>query len=307
MKEVYCSECGKKNTDDKITCESCGSTLKTDKIITKRKINNFEELITEENLEKLKNTPFTPLAYKSILEEIIRKGYDNYVYDNSISVLDNVYKLAEQYTHVYDKHKGNRALGLYSVNNIYVDERMVEAEKISTLIHELTHHLYYEIYEQWLMYVLNVEKSICIESFVLFMINQRPDLNTFNEYIAHTTQARYEEPGCETYSSFINLRKRYGIDVTKLLPHFTFGRSVSDDIKMIIDHYINEETKQKIIQQFDIDNIPKINEIHFEDLPRMTESEKINGMQLFLVEALTAIIENKELIEDLKTYAHLFK
>jgi len=307
MKEVYCSECGKKNTNDNITCESCGSTLKTDKIIPKNKINSFEELITEENLNILKNTPFTPVAYKSILEEIIRKGYVNYIYDENASVLDNVYKLAEQYTHVYDKHKGNKALGLYSVNTIYVDERMPEAEKISTIIHELTHHLYYEIYEQWLMYMFNVEKSTYIESFVLFMINERPDLHTFNEYIAHTTQMCFEEPGCQTYSSFISLRNNYGMDMTKMLPHFAFGRSVSDDIKMIIEHYIKEDTKQKIIQQFDIDNIPKINEIQIEDMPRMDVTGKINGMQSFLVDAMTATIKNKDLMEDLKTFNHYFK
>ena len=307
MKEVYCSECGKKNTDDNITCESCGSTLKTDKIIPKRKINSFEELITEENLEILINTPFTPVVYKSILEEIVRKGYDNFIYDENASVLDNVYKLAEQYTHIYDKHKGNKALGLYSVNNIYVDERMPEAEKITTIIHELTHHLYYEIYEQWLMYVFNVEKSVYIESFVLFMLNGRPDLHAFNEYIAHTTQAQFEEPGCQTYSSFISLRNKYELDMTKFIPHFAFGRSVSDDIKMIIEYYIKEETKQKIIQQFDIDNIPKVYEIQFEDMPRMDETEKIKGMQSFLVEAMAATIKNKDLMENLETFNHLFE
>ena len=306
MKEVYCSECGKKNTNEKIKCESCGSTLKTDKIIPRKKINSFEELITEENLKILKNTEFTPLTYKSILEEIVRKGYDNYIYDENASVLENVYKLAEQYTHVYDKHKGNRALGLYSVNELYVDERMPEAEKISTIIHELTHHLYYEIFEQWLMYVFNVEKSIYLESFALFMMGNRV-LNTFNEYIAHTTQARFEEPGCQTYSSFISLRNKYGLDMTKLVPLFAYGRSVSDDIKMIIEYYINEETKQKIIQQFDIDNIPKINEIKFEDLPRLPEKEKINAMQSFLVEAMTEALKDKEAMEYLKTFDHLFK
>ena len=305
MKEIYCSECGKKNTNDKIVCESCGSTLKTDQIITKKKINSFEELVTEENLEILKNTQFTSEAYRSILEEIIRKGYNNFVYDNNLSVLENVHNLAEQYAHVYDKHKGNRALGLYSVNEIFIDERMSEAQKISTIIHELTHHLYYEIFEQWLMYVFNVEKSIYIESFILFMLGNSLINRIFNEYIAHTTQARFEEPGCQTYSSFISLRND-AFDPKEYIIYFEYGRAVSDDIKMIIEHFINEETKQKIIQQFDIDNIPKINEIHFEDLPRANEAKKIAGMQFFLIDAMTFVLENKKDMELLKTFDQYF-
>ena len=303
MKEVYCSECGKKNIDNNVKCESCGSTLKTDKIITKKHINSLEELVTEENLEILKNTQFTPEAYKSILEEIIRKGYDNFIYDNSTSVLDNVYKLAEQYTHIYAKHKGNHTLGLYSTNEIYLDERLPEAKKISTIIHELTHHLYAEIFEQWLMYVFNVEKSIYLESFVLFTLGF-PMNSIFNEYIAHTTQARFEEPECQSYSSFISLRNKYGIDLNKNVIYFEYGRAVSDDIKMIIEYFINEETKQKIIQQFDIDNIPKINEIQFEDLPRANQREKFEGMQFFLIDAMSVALQNEDALEKLKTLNH---
>ena len=305
MKEIYCSECGKKNKADNIICEFCSSTLKTDKIVQGKAINSFEDLITEENIKLLINTSFTPEVYRSILEEIIRTGYDNFQYDFNVSVLDNVFQLAEQYTHVYAKHKGNSALGLYSANNIYLDERMPEAKKISTLIHELTHHIYYEIYEQWLMYIFKIEKNIYLEAFVLFSLSL-PHLKAFNEYIAHTTQSRFEEPGCQNYSSFVELRTEYKLNMKELAPHFAFGRSVSDGITMIIGSFINDSVREQIIEQFDIDNIPKINEIDFNNLPRMSEQDKIDGMKKFLIDAAMAAFKNKDDREFLKTFAQYF-
>ena len=298
MKEVYCSVCGKKSKSDGIKCEFCSSTLKTDLVETGKKINSFEELVTEENLEILKKTKFTSQAYKAILEEIIRMGYDNFQYDENASVLDNVYQLAEQYTHVYSKHKGGE-LGVYSSNEIYYDERMPEAHKISTLIHELTHHLYSEIYEQWLMYTFKVEKSIYLEAFALFTL-QHPIFKTFNEYIAHTTQARFEEPGCQGYGSFIKLREMYDLDLNRVKEQFAFGRSVSDDITKIIEYNINDDVRKKIIEQFDMDNIPKINEIHFEDLPRMSEKDKLMNMQGILINAMESALKNEESMKFLK-------
>lgn len=305
MKEIYCSECGEKNKSSSIRCEYCGSTLKTDKIVKGKAINSFDDLITEENIQQLVDTPFTQDAYKSILEEIIRRGYDNFHYDVNASVLDNVYQLAEQYTHVYAKHKGNDSLGLYSANNIYLDERMPEAQKISTLIHELTHHLYYEIYEQWLMYTYKIEKNKYLEAFILFVLN-RPELKTFNEYIAHTTQARYEEAGCQSYSSFIDLRTKYALDMMKLTPHFDYGRSVSDDITMIIECFISENVKQKIIQQFDMDNMPKIYEVNFDDLPRMSEKDKIESMHAVLINSMMSAFKSKDIMDYLKTFDQYF-
>ena len=252
----------------------------------------------------LKQTKFTPTAYNTILEEILRIGYDKFTYNDNLTVLDNVYLLAEQYTHVYSKHKGNE-LGVYSTNDIYVDERRPEAQKTSTLIHELTHHLYYEIYEQWMMYALKVKKSIYIEAFVLFTL-QFPLFKTFNEYIAHTTQSKFEKPGCQGYGSFIKLRKDYGLDLNKFKEHFAYGRAVSEDITMIIEQFLDEKVREKIVKQFEIDNIAVINQIEIEDLDIMSQKDTAASMGLILIDAMSEALKYEKSMEYLKSLEQLF-
>lgn len=304
--KVYCSECGKANDSENIYCKSCNATLKTDKIEYGKQINSFEALITEENYKILNETYFTPKAYNAILEEIIRIGYDKFTYNENKSTLENVYDLVDEYVNIFAKHKGS-ALGYYVANEIFIDERLPEAEQIATLIHELTHHLYSEIFERWMMYALKVEKNIYIESFVLFS-TIFPERKFLNEYVAHTTEGQFILHGSQNYGSFIQIMEENKINLEEHKDLIALGRSISNDITNILEYFIDEDFRKRIIQQYTIDNVRRnYDQIKYEESPEMDENTKTEYMGVLLRSAFKACLEKEDYFKYLSTLKNEFK
>lgn len=296
MTDVYCSKCGKLNKNAGTYCKSCNNILKTDKINFGNKITSFNELFTEENYKKLENTYITLEIYESILGEINRIAKDNYIYDENKTTLENIYNLADQYTTLYTKHKGV-ALGYYISNEIFIDQRLPDSEQISTIIHELTHHIYAEILEQILIYSLNVEKSQYLEAFVAFAIY--PPIEKFlNEYIAHTTEGQFVLHGCQNYGSFINLMNEHHIIPEENQQIIALGRTISNDITQILENYIDEKLRKNIIKQYTIDNIRRdYTQIHFEESAEIKKEQVGEKLKYTLLMALRACLDDYRLID----------
>lgn len=305
MATVYCSECGSKNKEGNIYCKKCYKTLKTDKIEYGKSINSFDELITEENYNILYDTYFTPTMYQGIIDEIIRIGKNKFKYNKKDTALNNIINIAEQYVDIYSKRKGSSE-GFYVANQIYFEERSTEAEKIGTIIHELTHHLYAEIFEQFMMYALCVEKTKYIEAFVLFS-QTLPERQLLNEYVAHTTEGQFIIYGCQNYGSFIKIMEENNIKLDDVKDFLALGRAISNDITKILEEFIDEDLRKRIIQQYSIDNVPRtFDQIEFEEMEEVPPDFKPEMMGLLLREPMMACLKNNDVRKVLESYIDPF-
>ena len=305
MATVYCSECGSKNKSKDIHCTKCNSTLKTDKISYGEKITSFNKLITKENYQILSDTYFTSTMYQGVLDEIIRIGKNKFTYDENDTALNNIINLADQYVDIYSKRKGSSA-GFYIANQIYFEERSTDAEKIGTIIHELTHHLFAEIFEQFLMYALCVEKTKYIEAYVLFTFIP-PNLQLLNEYVAHTTEGQFIIHGCQNYGSFIKIMEENHIKLEEVKELLALGRAVSNDITMILEEFIDENLRKRIIQQYTINNVPRrFDQIEFEEVEEMPEDFKSEFIGVLLRGPMDACLKDKKIMEILRSRLDVF-
>lgn len=293
MTEIYCSNCGVKNTKSNKFCTECKKVLKTEKIKYGKQIDSFKDLLTNENYEILCNTDFSEEAYNGILEEIRNKAFYSFEYDENKSALDNIINFASSYVHINKKHKGS-VYGYYIANEINIDYRNPPSEIIATIIHELTHHIYSEIFEQWLMYTFNIEKNKYLEVFVSFCLAP-PIARIENEYIAHSVEGQYILQGCQDYTSFHDLLNKNKIKIEKIFGNLTYANSVSDDISSIYDEMITESLRQEIIEQY-INDKPEHNsgDISLEDVPKASVENKLDNMKLILQESFKEYLQDKK-------------
>ena len=294
---VFCFKCGRENNESDEICKYCKSPLFTKNNLKLGKYYHFEQIFTDKNLHILENHNFTEDDYKVILENIQDMGHynlDKITKDGNYSfnsILSKIAAITASYAPVNYKSRGAE-LGSYAFNLINVDDRLDNANQIATLIHELTHHLVSEIFEQILMYVWEVEKSDVIEAFVFFSLTCNPIPMLVNEYCAHSVEGRFVPHGYQNYGSFNNvLAENFDIekDIEMITHCSIYGNTLANDLIGVLESFINENLREDIKKQFkkDFQYPPQYDQILFERKEIMVCETLIDSIFSTLIVAFT--------------------
>ena len=226
----------------------------------------FKQIFTPENRNKLQSNHLTPTQYKDIFTKIkstsdnlLNKTIkENNIDFDSLSAFEKVLLFTKSFVEV-DYKAGGADLGNYAFNRINLDDRLDTSNQITTLIHELSHHLLAEIFEQSTMIILNTDKTIAIEAFVAFSLMCANPSILLNEYCAHTVEGRFTPHGYQNYGSFENILQRFDIrrDRDVIFMCMTVGNTFCKDILTIMEAFIDYNLREEIKQQFKKDyNFP---------------------------------------------------
>ena len=256
-----------------------------------------EELFSLSNIENFKINQISNVQYKELLNKIIDTAREifsqtlknNFINFNTLSTVDKIIIITKSFVNVTYKSDGEE-LGEYVLNSIEIDDRLFDANKITTIIHELSHHLIAEILEQMVMLKLNCEKTEVIEE-VIYEFLLADDCNLMDEYCAHAVEGRFTPHGYQNYASYNELNSRlsirYNSSYLNLL--IQLGYTFSKDILFIIESFITEELRQDIYQQFksDIRFKPDYEDIKMECREMLSDNEKLDTMNSFLEEFIS--------------------
>ncbi len=310
---VFCSKCGCENTDSEDKCKICGEFLVKEEYFSSKTYENFEDIFTDNNLKALDK--LTIDGYNTVIKNIEDMGHDHLekYYQNinrrNLTILDKIKALTLCYCEINYKSSGAE-LGSYSFNSINIDDRLDEANQISTLIHELSHHLFSEIFEQVLMYLWGCEKSDAIEALAWFTLIGSPLTQLTNEYCAHTCEGRFVPHGYQNYGSFNNiLINEFDAekDQDAIGLGLIFGNTIAQDILTILENFIDYDLRDEIKQQFkrDFRYPPKYDQILLESKEYLPDEIKIENMKFILKGGYEAA-KNKEMKEILDTFKDNF-
>ena len=307
---VFCSKCGSENDNLNEKCEKCGEFLVKSEYLTLKQYENFEDIFNYKNSTALDD--LTLNGYNIILQNIAEMGHEHlkkYYETNPRTnqpILDKIKVLTQSYCEINYKSSGAE-LGSYSFNSINVDDRLDSAKQIATLIHELSHHLFSEIFEQILMYLWGCKKSDAIEALAWFTLIGNPIVKLANEYCAHTCEGRFIPHGYQNYGSFNN------IIITELDPEkdgdaiglaLIFGNTISRDIINILEEFIDYNLRDEIKTQFhnDFSYPPQYDQILLETRECMPEEAKIENIKFILKSGYEAAKDKnmQEILDDLK-------
>ena len=272
-------------------------------IRSEKVLKSLDELLTQDNLNLLENAQFTVNDYHDILDDILNESMENLVLNQNLSPLENVKRIALQHVNIYYSEVGVSS-GYYIYNKIYLNNKLPEALQIVTLIHELSHHIYAEIFEKWLYKLFNIQKPFIVESIVMFMLNNSIENRIADEYLSYIVEGRFTPPECQNYLSFIQLLIELGLDVESSKGYFIFAHEISHDIDNILKPIITEQLRSSINEQFIKDEIVHLNQKLTFDYcdERFDDIEKVEIMQEMLYFIFDYFINGEGNIEDLTKY-----
>ena len=315
----YCPICGAKYPQSEFYCSRCENKSELKEIIRfdvrniefspneyynlkthKNHITNLDDFFTSENIEKLVNFTITENDYDNILNNILNthklilnKLIKDYNIDfDELSTLDKILLYAKAFVKVKFKSAGSD-LGRFIFNNIYLEDRKPEiALQITTIIHELSHFLLSEIFEQIIMEVLDTKKSNLIEGFVCYMLIKNDFNKLLDEFSAHSVESKYTKYGYQDFSSYKQIYNHIlksgqydskDIEIVQLI-----GNSFAENIKQIFDSIIDNRLREDIIDEFEnMKTKPNYEDLSFE-IERTLDFEDflavIKGMMIDVID-----------------------
>ena len=311
---VFCSKCGYENDDNKKKCEKCGEFLLKQEFFEVDVKENFKDLLKKENQKAINQISIE--TYNTVIYNIINMGNDhlnkiiknNNININNESILNKIAILTQAYVKIGYKTSG-ADLGHYAYNSIFLDDRLYESQQIATLIHELAHHLFSEIFEELLMYGWECGKSDAIEAFAWFTVTGSPLVALTNEYCAHTVEGRFVPHGYQNYGSFTTiLKQNFDAESDKEQINFALflGNTLAHDIIYVLERFITPELREEIKEQFKKDSFPpRYDQIGYEITGVMPDDMKIKTISDMLNSGFEAA-KKENMQEVLEKYKNAF-
>ncbi|MBE6493292.1 MAG: hypothetical protein E7Z84_01595 [Methanosphaera stadtmanae] len=281
-------------------------SLSEDDFKTVTDLNKFENIFNPERIKSIENHQLTVSEYEKILYNIKEEGKKNFrqiVKENNInldelSVFKKILILGLSYASIEYKSKGAE-LGYYKFNIIHVDDRLDKSGQISTIIHELSHHILSKIFTQSLMYILNSDKTDAIEAISFYSILNTRYYRIMNEYCAHSVEGRYVPFGYQNYGSFNMLLKDVDMkkNKEKIDYYVILGNSFAEDITLIFEEFIPKQWRYEIKEEFkkDFNNKPDYKGILLETKKIFKPEEIVLNINKILIKGLFNIMINDDI------------
>lgn len=316
----FCPECQKKYPEEENFCFDCLVKLKDIKyvnvgdieiqpefaVIKTNEWNCFEDIFTQDNLDRINKFHFRVKDFKKIIKNIkatVLKTLDNAIKDNEIflenlTITDKILLFSKSFVNVDYKSHGSE-LGYFEFNRIYIDDRQLPALQITTLLHELSHFLLKEIVAQILCEVLDCSKTSEIESIAVFILSYSQVNQLIDEYCAHTVEGRFTLFGYQDYSSYLNIQKTIDLPDEEIEMIKTIGNSFSNYIKDILESFIDYDLLEDIKTQFrqDIMDQPDYKHLALENCQLLNNKGMIQAIKMVVRDGFLVSMDNIETLE----------
>lgn len=298
-----CPECGKKYDLSESICTDCYVRLKSYdafdieinpefEITKSNTIDSFNQLLTDDNLDKIADFNFNITDYNNIIRNIKKTAYDRLnqiIKSNNIdlydfTIVETVELFCKTFVNLEYKSHGHN-LGYYEFNTIYIDDRQLNSLRITTILHELTHFLLKEILTHVLCELLDISKNSYAEAFITFALSSSSLSMLVDEYAAHTVEGRFTLFGYQDYSSFLTIEHELSDDEVSVCK--MIGNSFANSVKDILEGFLDDELRSDIKEQFLKDNHddPDYNQLIHESCRKLTDDGFCQAIQLILMQA----------------------
>ena len=267
-------------------------------------LNNPNELLTDENVEKIIRCDISSDEYRNILLDITQNAQLNLLntvknYNlniNELDTKDKVLLFSKSFTETDFKSVG-RLLGSYSFGQIRIDDRLSDPMIITSIIHELAHFILEKILKEVLMKILRTNDTPLLSSYVKILLEDN-DLNyLLDEFCAHTVEGRFALYGFQDYSSFnykLNeISDRYQkdeIDYALLV-----ANSFAYDIKDILEKFIDDDLREDIKKEFlRLSSQPNYDPLDLEIESRLEDKDFLESIALILTTGIGEVLANQD-------------
>lgn len=263
--------------------------LKTD---YPNKIDSIVLFTANKNIRLLSKRKLNPIVYNRILDDIQADVTKNTVNEEEIYL--KVKRLTESFIDLEfladsNNDSSRKVAGAYGFKRAVIDSSLSKTLQIAAMIHELSHHLIFEIFKNTIMYVFQSQETDTIQAFAWYGLTKNVYWLLMNEYCAHTVECHYMK--LKNYESFNNILKINGnLDKDKVKKAVELGNCLAMDIIYMLDKFFTPELVYEIKMQFLSDRVILLKKgCEFESEVELGSEEKFSMINSVLKETLINI------------------
>lgn len=263
--------------------------LKTD---YPNKIDSIVLFTANKNIRLLSKRKLNPIVYNRILDDIQADIAKNTVNEEEIYL--KVKRLTESFIDLEfladsNNDSSRKVAGAYGFKRAVIDSSLSKTLQIAAMIHELSHHLIFEIFKNTIMYVFQSQETDTIQAFAWYGLTKNVYWLLMNEYCAHTVECHYMK--LKNYESFNNILKiNENLDKDKVKKAVELGNCLAMDIIYMLDKFFTPELVYEIKMQFLSDHVILLKKgCEFESEVELGSEEKFSMINSVLKETLINI------------------
>lgn len=263
--------------------------LKTD---YPNKIDSIVLFTANKNIRLLSKRKLNPIVYNRLLDDIQADVTKNTVNEEEIYL--KVKRLTESFIDLEfladsNNDSSRKVAGAYGFKRAVIDSSLSKTLQIAAMIHELSHHLIFEIFKNTIMYVFQSQETDTIQAFAWYGLTKNVYWLLMNEYCAHTVECHYMK--LKNYESFNNILKINGnLDKDKVKKAVELGNCLAMDIIYMLDKFFTPELVYEIKMQFLSDRVILLKKgCEFESEVELGSEEKFSMINSVLKETLINI------------------
>lgn len=263
--------------------------LKTD---YPNKIDSIVLFTANKNIRLLSKRKLNPIVYNRILDDIQADVTKNTVNEEEIYL--KVKRLTESFIDLEFLADSNNdssriVAGAYGFKRAVIDSSLSKTLQIAAMIHELSHHLIFEIFKNTIMYVFQSQETDTIQAFAWYGLTKNLYWLLMNEYCAHTVECHYMK--LKNYESFNNILKvNENLNEDKVKKAVELGNCLAMDIIYMLDKFFTPELVYEIKMQFLSDRVILLKKgCEFESEVELGSEEKFSMINSVLKETLINI------------------
>ena len=263
--------------------------LKTD---YPNKIDSIVLFTANKNIRLLSKRKLNPIVYNRLLDDIQADVTKNTVNEEEIYL--KVKRLTESFIDLEfladsNNDSSRKVAGAYGFKRAVIDSSLSKTLQIAAMIHELSHHLIFEIFKNTIMYVFQSQETDTIQAFAWYGLTKNLYWLLMNEYCAHTVECHYMK--LKNYESFNNILKINGnLDKDKVKKAVELGNCLAMDIIYMLDKFFTPELVYEIKMQFLSDRVILLKKgCEFKSEMELGNEEKFSMINSVLKETLINI------------------
>ncbi|WP_405286221.1 hypothetical protein [Methanobrevibacter sp.] len=256
------------------------------------KIDSIVLFTANKNIRLLSKRKLNPIVYNRLLDDIQADVTKNTVNEEEIYL--KVKRLTESFIDLEfladsNNDSSRKVAGAYGFKRAVIDSSLSKTLQIAAMIHELSHHLIFEIFKNTIMYVFQSQETDTIQAFAWYGLTKNVYWLLMNEYCAHTVECHYMK--LKNYESFNNILKINGnLDKDKVKKAVELGNCLAMDIIYMLDKFFTPELVYEIKMQFLSDRVILLKKgCEFESEVELGSEEKFSMINSVLKETLINI------------------
>ena len=303
---IYCPECGKENYPLNRKCNFCNATLVSFATRSNKQMDSFDEILTQDNINKISQTDIPLEFYEYLLDLIVKQSEKTHLNDD-MSVLEKILLICNNYVKIRNNEQIG-TFGLYDYNTIIINPTYSQSLQSATLIKNLSVHIHLKLLESFFMYIFDVPSNVYVESFIDYCRYSSAFENFVQKYYSSKIEAHFTPDEYDNYEDVEQIYFSNLFEEKEFKRGLLIGNTYAQEIIRIFEQIFNKQIKDELSQQFKTDNEDSTDAVRrFECDNVMKKEEMILIMKENMIDTIRYLVDNEDARKKLNEIKKVFE